>query len=238
MAFRDFNKNSHGIAILEFVFSILIVLSIVLGGAVIWEKMTSIRELQEFVDTSLASVNARPFKLENSSGELSLVLNQAEIELSLATAIEEIKTRLDEVKLSHGDYADQFKYFIEAGYSVLNIDSIDGSPQGLVTTPFSYHTTYGTNSIASNVQSSESLAAKIQSFSTKTLDSGQSLYAIPGRNLSSSAINDRYLDATVLISARAIIDRGNSFIGSLFEYLGLDGTNAYSQVVVLRNEVK
>ena len=230
--------RDRGIAILEFVASMIMILLVLAGGVALWERNSALRRVQEIVDTSLAGIGTKPFKIENQAGELGINLNEDALELTVENIVNVIEVELDKIKASHGDYASEFTYYIEAAYAVLDIDPLTGESLGLSSSPYSFQDSLGNQNISNHGRSAEYLSNKFQSFSTRSFDSGRSIYAVPGRSLSQVEANSNYFDNSVMLGARVVIDTGESLIDSFLQLIEFDSVTPYSQVIVLRGEVE
>lgn len=222
-------KSCNGIAILETALCLILLLTLFLAGASVFDYVHKSMFISHVVDEYLFDQSIQALSLSGST----TVVNEDKIQSGLTQIVEQLRTNLERSLEDSGLSTNQ--YLIEGDFASISIDPEDGRALGLRMFANS-QVQAGALAVSEDLKARADLEGSFEKMASESAI--PSPYAIPTGALGDSAAR-QYLTDSVLIGVRAFYSIEGSFSSSLMELLGFEsGSVLYDvKVVNLRGEI-
>jgi|GEM_PF-2602442 len=227
--------NSHGIAMLEAVGILVLILPILLGAIGLLTLISNTMAVNGVVDKYLYDKGVRPLRIESNNGMITIVTNSAEISAFADELVEKMRVELSE-RLKD-DFIAPGGVLIEVIAVQVPINPASGTVNG--SHQILHTTSYGSLSPDSATQSASSLTKEIERLVSAKIvhpdGTEMAQLAVPSGRLGHAGAA-QFLDRSILVAARAVISMNDSFAGGLYADLGGNPVAFDSKAVMLRGE--
>lgn len=225
-------KKHKGFVTLEAAAAVLCLIPFIVGVCGLVDMFTRNSELRAVLDRVVYDRSIAPMRIQYSGANTSSVAH-AHLRNVVSDMAVTLESELERVcpGIASSDY------FLEVGYSEIDIDPQSGGSNGFRSFPFTFSEAKGGLSLPLSLQPKLDLEMELNDWAQMSAPSGAHAYALPTIQFSANTSAQRFLDSLIILSGRVAVSLDDGFLANSLDVIGFEPFVVSRKVVVLRGDV-